>query len=167
MKINTLKKMGVSVVLTAAMALPVQAEEPMVVQVNRVTADVATTIAKASMDACREMGIPVSVTVVDRNGIPQVQMRDTMAPPVSWGISQKKAYTAVMFNVKGSDLESRANSPLQTMGEGLAFMAGSVPIKAGGKLYGAIGVSGAPDGMDDEKCAAAGLDAVLMDLEMM
>lgn len=167
MKINILKKMGVSVVLTAAMALPAQAKEPMVVQVNRVTADVATTIAKASMDACREMGIPVSVTVVDRNGIPQVQMRDTMAPPVSWGISQKKAYTAVMFNVKGSDLESRANSPLQTMGEGLAFMAGSVPIKAGGKLYGAIGVSGAPDGMDDEKCAAAGLDAVLMDLEMM
>lgn len=42
----------------------------------------------------------------------------------------------------------------------------SAPIKAGGKLYGAVGVSGAPDGMDDEKCATAGLDAVLMDLEM-
>lgn len=167
MKMGYLKTMGASMVMAATMALPVQAEEPMVVQVNRITSDVANTIAKASMDACREMGIPVSVTVVDRNGIPQVQMRDTMAPPVSWGISQKKAYTSVMFNVKGSQLESRANSPLQTMGEGLAFMAGSVPIKAGGKLYGAIGVSGAPDGMDDEKCAAAGLDAVLMDLEMM
>jgi uncharacterized protein GlcG (DUF336 family) len=53
------------------------------------------------------------------------------------------------------------------MGEGLAFMAGSVPIQAGGKLYGAVGVSGAPDGMDDEKCAAAGVEAVQMDLEMM
>jgi len=164
-----LKAMGASMVMAATMAvlpLQAQAEEPMVVQVNRITSEVASTIAKSSMDACRKMGISISVTVVDRNGIPQVQMRDTMAPPVSWGISQKKAYTAVMFNAKGSQLESRASSPLQTLGESLAFMAGSVPIKAGGKLYGAGGVSGAPDGMDDEKCATAGLDAVLMDLEM-
>ena len=71
-----------------------------------------------------------------------------------------------MFNVKGSGLEGRANSPLQSMNVNLAFMAGSVPIQAGGKLYGAIGVSGAPDGKDDEKCAAAGLAAVIDDLEM-
>lgn len=46
-------------------------------------------------------------------------------------------------------------------------MAGSVPIKTGGKLYGAVGVSGAPDGMDDEICAQKGIDAVIEDLEMM
>ena len=167
MKVSHLKTMGMSIVLASAVSMPVQAEEPMVVQVNRITSDVATTIAQASIAACREKGIPISVTVVDRNGIPQVQMRDTMAPPISWKISQKKAYTAIMFNAKGSQLESRANSPLTSLGEGLAFMAGSVPISAGGKIYGAIGVSGAPDGRDDEKCATAGLDAVLMDLEMM
>jgi hypothetical protein len=38
-------------------------------------------------------------------------------------------------------------------------MAGSVPIKAGGKLYG--------DGMDDEFCAQKGIDAVIEDLKMM
>ena len=134
--------------------------------VSRITMDVANTIALNTVKACREMGIPISVTVVDRNGIVQAQLRDTVAPPVSLEISKNKAYTAVMFNVKGSQLESRANSPLQSMGVGLAFMAGSTPIQAGGKLYGGVGVSGAPEGMDDEKCAVAGVESVQDDLEM-
>ncbi len=166
MKMKKLTQLGLAAAIGVSAALPVQAEE-MAVNVSRLSMDVANKIAMATIEACREKGIPVSVTVVERNGIPQAKLRDTMAPPVSWSISEKKAYTAVMFNVKGSQLSGRANSPLQTMGEGLAFMAGSVPIQAGGKLYGAVGVSGAPDGMDDEKCAAAGVEAVQMDLEMM
>ncbi|MDX1796437.1 MAG: heme-binding protein [Hydrogenovibrio sp.] len=160
-------KMMVGAAAVACLPTLGLADEPMTVKVNRLGLDVANKIAMASINACREKGIPVSVTVVDRNGIPQAQLRDTMAPPVSWSISQKKAYTSVMFNVKGSQMESRANSPLVSLGEGLAFMAGSVPIQAGGVLYGAIGVSGAPDGKDDEKCAQKGLDAVIDDLEMM
>ncbi|KUJ73532.1 adenosylcobalamin biosynthesis, GlcG-related protein [Thiomicrospira sp. XS5] len=166
MKMKKLTQLSLAAAIGVSAALPVQAED-MAVNVSRLTMDVANKIATATIEACREKGIPVSVTVVERNGIPQAKLRDTMAPPVSWSISEKKAYTAVMFNVKGSQLSGRANSPLQTMGEGLAFMAGSVPITAGGKLYGAVGVSGAPDGMDDEKCAAAGVEAVQMDLEMM
>ncbi|MGE4500894.1 MAG: heme-binding protein [Hydrogenovibrio sp.] len=166
MKMKKLTQLSLATAIGVSAALPVQAEE-MAVNVSRLSMDVANKIAMATIEACREKGIPVSVTVVERNGIPQAKLRDTMAPPVSWSISEKKAYTAVMFNVKGSQLSGRANSPLQTMGEGLAFMAGSVPIQAGGKLYGAVGVSGAPDGMDDEKCAAAGVEAVQMDLEMM
>ncbi|AZR81627.1 MULTISPECIES: GlcG/HbpS family heme-binding protein [Piscirickettsiaceae] len=166
MKMKKLTQLSLAAAIGVSAALPVQAEE-MAVNVSRLSMDVANKIAMATIEACREKGIPVSVTVVERNGIPQAKLRDTMAPPVSWSISEKKAYTAVMFNVKGSQLSGRANSPLQTMGEGLAFMAGSVPIQAGGKLYGAVGVSGAPDGMDDEKCAAAGVEAVQMDLEMM
>ncbi|MBN2867014.1 MAG: heme-binding protein [Thiotrichales bacterium] len=145
---------------------PAMAEEPMTVNVARITMDVANKIAVNAVASCREKGIPISVTVVDRNGIVQAQLRDTIAPPVSLPISKNKAYTAVMFNVKGSQLEGRANSPLQTMGVDLAFMAGSTPIQAGGKLYGAVGVSGAPDGMDDEACAIAGVNSVLEDLEM-
>lgn len=152
--------------LTIAGTLPVHAEEAMTANVARITADTANTIAVNTIKACREKGIPVSVTVVDRNGIVQVQMRDTVAPPVSLNISKKKAYTAAMFNVKGSQLEGRAKGPLPTIGEGLAFMAGSTPIAAGGKMYGAVGVSGAPDGMDDEACAIAGFQSVAEDLEM-
>ncbi len=142
------------------------AEEELSVKVNRLTLDAVNKIATASIESCRKKGIPVSVTVVDRNGIAQVQMRDTMAPPVSYPISFKKAYTSVMFNIKGTQMKSMAGSPLQDLNVNLAFSAGSVPIKAGGVLYGAIGVSGAPSGKDDEFCAEQGLKAVLEDLEM-
>lgn len=160
-----LTKLLAAIALTAT-TMTAMADDAVTVNVARMTLDVANKIAVATVEACRKDGIPISVSVVDRNGIIQSQLRDTIAPPVSLEISFKKAYTAVMFNVNGSALESRANSPLQSMNVNLAFMAGSVPIQAGGKLYGGIGVSGAPDGKDDEKCAAAGLAAVIEDLEM-
>jgi len=160
------KNVLVATALTA-FTLPVVAEELLTASVSRITADVANTIALGALSACREKGIPISVTVVDRNGIIQVQLRDTTAPPVSLPISKNKAYTAVMFNAKGSQLEGRASSPLQNMNVGLAFMAGSTTIEAGGRLYGAVGVSGAPDGMVDEECAIKGVETVIDDLEMM
>jgi uncharacterized protein GlcG (DUF336 family) len=44
--------------------------------------------------------------------------------------------------------------------------AGGVPINIGGTIMGGVGVSGAPSGEIDEKCAVAGIDAVRADLEM-
>lgn len=148
-------------------ALPQVQAEALTVDVSRVTLDVANKVAMEAVMACRAKGIPISATVVDRNGIVQAQLRDTTAPPVSLSISQKKAYTAVMFNAKGSQLTRQAQGALPTLGEGLAFMAGSVTIEGSGKLFGAIGVSGAPDGMVDEECAAAGVKAVQDDLDML
>jgi len=163
----TLSRVAAACALSVAMIAPVQASEPLTTDVARVSVDVANTIAMEAMKACRDQGIPVSVTVVDRNGIVQVQVRDTVAPPVSLSISEKKAYTAVMFNAKGSDLQDRAGTALTQLGEGLAFMAGSVVIEGSGRIFGAVGVSGAPDGMVDEQCAQAGYDAVAMDLDML
>lgn len=163
---NSIKHLA-AIGLMASMSSLAVAEEAMTASVSRVTVDVANTIAMGAIGACREKGIPISVTVVDRNGIIQAQLRDTTAPPVSLPISKKKAYTAVMFNAKGSQLEGRANSPLQHMNVDLAFMAGSITIEAGGKIYGGVGVSGAPDGMVDEECAIKGVEAVLDDLEMV
>lgn len=163
---NSIKHLA-AIGLMASMSSLAVAEEAMTASVSRVTVDVANTIAMGAIGACREKGIPISVTVVDRNGIIQAQLRDTTAPPVSLPISKKKAYTAVMFNAKGSQLEGRANSPLQHMNVDLAFMAGSTTIEAGGKIYGGVGVSGAPDGMVDEECAIKGVEAVLDDLEMV
>lgn len=44
--------------------------------------------------------------------------------------------------------------------------ADGLPIQAGGVIYGAVGVIGAPSGAVDEVCAAAGIKAVIDDLEM-
>lgn len=163
---QSLKSLLVASGLVVAM-VPVANAQSLTVDVPRLTLEVNNKIAMETIKACEAKGIPVSVTVVDRNGIIMVQMRDSMAPPVSLPISQKKAYTAVMFNANGSQLVSQAEGALPTLGEGLAFMAGSVTISAGGRLFGAVGVSGAPGGDIDEECAVAGVEAVQMDLEMM
>lgn len=152
--------------LGVGMAATAMADD-LAMDVSRLTLEVNNKIAMETVKACEAKGIPVSVTVVDRNGITMVQMRDSMAPPVSLSISKKKAYTAVMFNANGSQLTAQAKSALANLDEGLAFMAGSVTISAGGKLYGAVGVSGAPGGDVDEECAAAGVASVIDDLEMM
>jgi len=159
-------RIAAGLALSTLLAAPALAEEPLTVTVSRLTMDTALRIAEGAIKACRAKGLQVSATVVDRNGIAQATLRDTLAPPVSLTISQQKAYTAAMFNIKGTQMASRAASPLAQLGDGLAFTAGSVPIEAGGSFYGAVGVSGAPDGKTDEQCAQAGFDAVRGDLEL-
>ncbi len=141
-------------------------DEPPVVQVKRLTAETAVKVARATMAACREKGIQIGVTVVDRNGMPQVMLRDTVAPPITIRISRDKAYTAAMFMAATSGMSERAGTPIGRV-PGVVMSAGGLPIEAGGIFLGAVGVSGAPSGQVDEECAQAGIDAVIDDLEMM
>ena len=93
-------------------ATPAIAEDSMVIQVKRMSMETAAAVAKAAVDACREKGIQIGVTVVDRDGIAQAVLRDTIAPTITVPISQGKAYAAVMFNVATSELADRANTPI-------------------------------------------------------
>lgn len=92
--------------------------------------------------------------------------RDTLAPPVSLGISREKAYTAANFSVATSELGDLAKSPIGAV-DNVTMSAGGIVIEAGGVIYGGVGVSGAPSGQIDEDCARAGLAAISDDLEMM
>ena len=148
-----------------AMAGGVAADEPMMVQVKRLSLDTATKVAQAAVAACREKGIQIGVTVVDRDGTVQVTLRDTIAPPVTLPISKGKAVAAVNFSVATSDLADRANTPIGRV-PGLVMSAGGIPIQAGGAMVGGVGVSGAPSGETDAECAQAGIDAVADDLEL-
>jgi uncharacterized protein GlcG (DUF336 family) len=135
------------------------------VSVKRLTLDAATNVAQAAIKACREQGVQAGVTVLDRNGIVQATLRDTLAPPVTLYISKGKAQAAVNFGVSTDALQDRANTPIGRV-PGLVMATGGLLIEAGGVLYGAVGVSGAPSGETDQACAQAGVDAVLEDLEM-
>ncbi|HPE81007.1 MAG TPA: heme-binding protein [Gammaproteobacteria bacterium] len=146
-------------------ATPAIAEDSMVIQVKRMSMETAAAVAKAAVDACREKGIQIGVTVVDRDGIAQAVLRDTIAPTITVPISQGKAYAAVMFNVATSELADRANTPIGRV-PGVIMSAGGVPIQVGGALLGGVGVSGAPSGDTDQECAQKGVDAVQTDLEM-
>ncbi|MGD9096032.1 MAG: heme-binding protein [Chromatiales bacterium] len=160
-----MKKLAAALALTLTMS-PAMAEEEMVVNIKRLSMETTQAMAMAAVEACRKEGINVGVTVVDRNGIPQVMLRDTLAAHLTIEISKRKAYTAANFNAATSTLEDRADTAVGRFDD-LIMSAGGVPINVGGFIYGGIGVSGAPSGETDEMCAQAGLDAVAEDLEML
>jgi len=152
---------------SASFTLPAVAAQPMTIQVRRLTLETSLKIARAAIDQCRKEGVQVAVTVLDRSGEPQVVLRDVLAMNLTLAVSRDKAYTALSFNSPTSALTHRFDGPF-SVGKmpGIVVSAGGVPIDAGGTLLGAVGVSGAPSGKTDEKCAQAGVDAVASDLEM-
>jgi uncharacterized protein GlcG (DUF336 family) len=152
-----------------AISLPLSAmakedKQPLYISVKRLSLETALTIAKTALDKCRKEGMQVAVTVVDRGGDTQVVLRDVLAPELALTISKQKAYSAMSFNMPTSELEKRGASVGKV--EGVLFAAGGLPIAAAGTSFGGIGVSGAPSGEIDERCAKAGLDSVLDTLEM-
>lgn len=145
---------------------PAVADGPMVVPLQRLSMDAAVKVAHGAVEACREKGIQIAATVVDREGTVQVTMRDTIAAPITVPISTMKALTAVNFNAATSAMTDRANTPIGRV-EGLVMSAGGVPILVGGSsLVAGIGVSGAPSGETDEECALAGIATIQDDLDM-
>lgn len=143
------------------------AEENMTVSIKRLTMETALRIAQAAIAQCRKEGVQIAVTVVDRSGHPQVVLRDVLAMDITLEISKQKAHTAMAFNAPLSQLEDRFTKPFQVAKlDGLVVSAGGIPINIGGSILGGIGVSGAPSGLTDEKCAQAGLAAVQADIEM-
>ena len=146
---------------------PVQAsdDEALLVSTKRMTMATALMMAQGAMAECSKQGIQIGVTVVDREGIVQVALRDTIAAQITVPISKGKAFTAANFNSATSAMSDRANTPVGRA-PGILMSAGGLPIQVGGSLVGAIGVSGAPSGVTDEQCAQAGIDVMIDDLEM-
>ena len=157
-------------ILFAIAAVPASAQDsdqPLLVNIKRMSLDTALRVAKATIDACRKEGVQIAVTVVDRGGHPQVILRDVLAPDVTLEVSRQKAHTAMAFNAATSSMEGRFTLPFSVGKiQGLVFSAGGVPIQAAGSIIGGVGVSGAPSGLTDEACANAGIEAISDDLEM-
>lgn len=151
--------------ISLLLSFSISADEAGMVGTKRMTMNTALMMAQAAIDACTEKGIQIGVTVVDREGIVQVTLRDTIAAQITVPISRGKAYTAANFNAATSALADRADTPIGRV-PGLIMSAGAVPVQVSGSLVGAIGVSGAPSGETDEECAQAGVDAVIDELEM-
>jgi uncharacterized protein GlcG (DUF336 family) len=154
-----------------AFAMPAAAQttgkQPVLVSIKRMSLDTALKAARAAIEACRKQGVQVAVTVIDRGGDAQVVLRDVLAAELALKVSQAKAYAAMSFVTPTSQLEGRFSTPFGPPAVGgLVIGAGGLPIRAGGELVGGIGVSGAPSGQIDERCAQAGFDAISDELEL-
>ena len=140
--------------------------QPLLVNIKRLSLESALRIAQAALKECRKAGVQVSITVLDRSGDEQVVLRDVLASNITLEISKKKAYTAIVFNQPSSAMHKQFPDYSIPKIDRILIEGGGMPINAGGKILGGVGVSGAPSPKQDEACAKAGVEAIQDDLEM-
>lgn len=137
--------------------------------IKLLTPETALKAAQAALKKCRDSGFQATVAVVDRMGVVQVLLRDRYAGAHTPRMARAKAYTAVSFRTNTSQLAeaTQAGRPQSGVRQlpGVAAVGGGLMIEAAGSLLGAIGVSGAPGGVEDDACAAAGIAAIREDIE--
>lgn len=121
---------------------------------------------EAGLARAREMGVPVSIVVVDAGGHIVTSGRMDGARFLTIDIAYGKAHGCVGFHRTGQELAEWAKtvpafaSALATASHGGFFPAmGSIRIEMNGDEIGAIGVSGG-SGEQDHEIAQAGVNAM-------
>jgi uncharacterized protein GlcG (DUF336 family) len=159
----TLRKLLLVILLAPLLSVPVRAEENLVT-FKSMSVDLALALARAALADCQKQGYQVSVAVVDRFGVTQVLLRDRFAGAHTVPTATGKAWTAVSFRTNTGELVAATGPGSPQAGvrnlPGATIIAGGVMVEAAGTLVGAIGVSGAPGGDNDEACAMAGIAAI-------
>ncbi len=144
------------------------ADENAMFTTQTLTPETALKAAMAALKQCRAEGYQVAVAVVDRMGNMQIMIRDRFAGAHTPDTARRKAWTATSFRTNTTDM-LEITGPGQTQAgvrhiSDALMLGGGMLIEAGGSLVGAIGVSGAPGGDQDDLCAAAGIAAIEDDI---
>ena len=129
-----------------------------------VTLEDARKIIAAAERRAKEIGQPMNIAVADGGGnlVAHVRMDDAWIGSVD--ISINKAFTARAFDISTQELAKFSQSGGQFFGihasnnGRVMIFAGGVPLKRGGKVVGAVGVSGG-SGEQDNSVAEAGAKA--------
>ena len=137
------------------------------VSVRSIGLELAKDIAFESVKACRKQGFQVSAVVVDRNGLVQAALRDDLASRFTLQIAEEKANSVILSGINSGEFRKAREDirPELNHMKGIIIMQGALPIESAGSRIGAIGVSGAPGGHLDERCAQQALDTLVERLE--
>ncbi len=149
-----------AVAIVLLLAVPTRAQDALVTY-KSLSPEVALDLARAALAECRKRGYQAAVAVVDRFGVAQVMLRDRFAGPHTPETATRKAWTAISFRTDTTTMTEETQAGKEASGvrhiPGTAMIGGGVMIQAGGELVGAIGVSGAPGGKQDDACARKGI----------
>ena len=124
----------------------------------------ARTIIAAAEKKAAEIKQPMNIAVVDAGGNLVAHVRMDGAWLGSIDISINKAFTSRAFDITTKDLGDNSQPGQQFFGihasnnGRIMIFAGGIPLKKGGKVVGAIGVSGG-SGVQDHSVAEAGAAA--------
>src|ERR671929_1184366 len=112
-----------------------------------ITLDDARRVIAAAEKKAVEIGQPMNIAVVDAGGNLVAHIRMDKAWIGSIDISITKAFTSRAFDIATKDLAEHSQSGGQffgihaSNGGRIMIFAGGIPLKRGGKVMGAIGVS--------------------------
>jgi uncharacterized protein GlcG (DUF336 family) len=129
------------------------------------TLDDATLITAAALTQASELGIQVTITVVDGGGNVRTQTRMDGARFGTLNVSANQAFTAAAFGAPTKVLSDlvQPGAPLfgfaDAMGGRFVSFAGGIPLVRGEEVVGAIGISGGSVDQD-QSIADAGAAAL-------
>ena len=120
----------------------------------------AQKVVEAGVAKARELGLVVTVAVVDRGLHLVALVRMDGAPPLSPEIGRGKAMASAAFGVPSAALAERAATPVlqraQSAAGGLLVPSqGALPLQRDGATIGGVGVSGALPAEDEQIADAA------------
>lgn len=135
------------------------------IQKQTVSLEDARRIVVAGEQKARDIGQPMNIAVVDDGGnlVAFAHMDGSWKGSVD--IAVNKAFTSAMFELptKGLAEKAQPGEPfygIEVSNHGrVMIFAGGIPLKADGKVIGAVGVSGG-DNQQDQNVAEAGVAAL-------
>ena len=130
-----------------------------------ITRDTAVALLVAARKAAKDIGIEVAVAVTDAGGHLAAFERADAAPFLTVGVAIDKAWTAASFGLDTQTwnhvVAQPATAPLAHYPRVMA-VGGGVPIVAGGRVVGGIGISGG-NAQQDHDAAIVALTALGFD----
>ena len=126
-----------------------------------VSLEEARRIIRAGQEKANEIGVPMNIAVVDAGANLVAFERQEGAWIGSIDIAQKKAFTSRAFDIETKALGENSQSGQQFFGihasnnGKIMIFAGGVPLKRGGEVVGAVGVSGGLGEQDQAVAEAA------------
>jgi uncharacterized protein GlcG (DUF336 family) len=152
-------RLAAAAAVATLLAVPGPAHAQLLNERN-VSAHMALAIAQEALDKC---GWHTSVAVVDRTGRLRVFIQGDGASPHNLELARRKAYTANTFGRTSLEWMKRTETgnPGQRYLSEVIPLQGGTPIKIGNETVGAVGLSGAPNGgQQEEDCGKAGIAKV-------
>ena len=129
-----------------------------------ITLEQATKAGNAALAEAKKLNVLEGIAVVDTAGRLVYFQKMDNARAAAVELAQHKARTAAMYKLPSKAYEERVAAGgvgITVLGlDGVIPSAGGIPILSGGKIIGAIGVGGGPNGGIDAQAAQAGVDAL-------
>jgi uncharacterized protein GlcG (DUF336 family) len=139
--------------------------------------------AQSAIAACKANGYDVTATYMDTEFVVKLVLRSDAARLGTVELARRKAYTVIKTGSSSADFAASVGFPPGTpipppspghpmavppgdnVDQNLILFAGGLPVRVGGKLVGAVSISGAPGGDKDAACAEAGLAKIASQLK--